>query len=373
MSTFIQIHTLTSHSTHNLNRDDLGQPKSVEFLGNTHGRISSQSLKRAIRGEMKDELQGKFGSRTRKLPKKVKEHLEEQGVDDELIKIMTQEIASLGKKDKASGDTEETQLIFFTNQELEEIKKEALALCQENEAGKLTEKTKKAMGNAIKELHKTRKFKDGVDIAMFGRMTTSDVFENCDAAVQVAHAITTHPVKNQGDFFTAVDDLGEEPGAGHMDEKYYNTGIFYKYATVNFEQLTKNLANDQELTKKAVSAFCKAFVSALPTGSQNAMAAHQHPFVVFITLGTGSNSNLTNAFANIAQGKDNPLRTTTQALIKEFNSEQTFFGELKAVDRALLACQKSEFLKEMDLGEIEKVNSLSDLWQQTESALQEII
>jgi len=183
MSTFIQIHTLTSHSTHNLNRDDLGQPKSVDFLGNTHGRISSQSLKRAIRSEMKDELQGKFGYRTRKLPKLVKEHLEAHDVDDELIKIMTQETASLGKKDKAAGDTEETQLIFFTKQELAEIKKEALQLCQENETDKLTEKTKKTMGNAIKELYKTRRFKDGVDIAMFGRMTTSDVFQDCDAAV----------------------------------------------------------------------------------------------------------------------------------------------------------------------------------------------
>lgn len=200
MSTFIQIHTLTSHSTHNLHRDDLGQPKSVDFLGKTHGRISSQSLKRAIRAEMQDELQGQFGYRTRKLPKLVKDHLKEHAVDDELIKSMTQEIASLGKKDTASGDTEETQLIFLTKQELAEIKMEALQLCQESEGGKLTKKTKDEMKKALKKLYETHKFKDGIDIAMFGRMTTSKVFEDCDAAVQVAHAITTHPVKNQEDF-----------------------------------------------------------------------------------------------------------------------------------------------------------------------------
>ncbi len=378
MSTFIQIHTLTSHSTHNLNRDDLGQPKSVEFLGHTHGRISSQCLKRAIRNTMKDELHGKVGWRTRKLPKLVKEYLEGHEIDTNLIKVMTQEIASLGMNKKATEGTEETQLIFLTHQELEEVKDKALQLCQENEESKLTEKTKKEIGNAIRELFKTRKFKDGVDIAMFGRMTTSDVFEDCDAAIQVAHAITTHPVKNQDDFFTAVDDLGEdETGAGHMDEKYYNTGIFYKYASINFDQLASNLADDKELAKNATSAFCKAFVTALPTGSQNAMAAHQHPFVILITLGNGANSNLANAFADLAHQRGNLLKLTAQAMIQEFKSEQDFFGDLKAVETALLACQKPEFLEKddqtIDLGTIQKTNTLKELWQQMESSLQGVV
>lgn len=103
------------------------------------------------------------------------------------------------------------------------------------------------------------------------------------------------------------------------------------------------------------------------------MAAHQHPFVVFITLGKGSNSNLSNAFANIDQKKDNPLKITTQALIEEFNSEQAFFEDLKAVEKALLACQKPAFLQEMDLSKINQVNSLSELWQQIESALEVIL
>lgn len=380
MSTFIQIHTLTSHSTHNLNRDDLGQPKSVEFLGNSHGRISSQCLKRAIRAEMGNELEGSLGWRTRQLPRLVKEHLEAHQIDETLIKLMVLEIASLGKKEKVTDEDKiETQLIFLTNQEIEEIKKQALTLCQENDTNKLTEKTKKVFVNAVKELFKTRKFKDGIDIAMFGRMTTSEVFENCDASVQVAHAVTTHPIKNQEDFFTAVDDLEKkgETGAGHMDEKFYSTGIFYKYATVNFDQLASNLQGDTELAQKAILSFCHAFVKAIPSGSQNSMAAHQHPFALLVTIGKGANSNLINAFVDVSRQKGNPLAITTQALVNEFANEQKFFGDLKAVDHALLACLKDDFLKDesgnsIDLNNIQLLPALPEFWKQTEAVIQEV-
>lgn len=374
MSTFIQIHTLTSHSTHNLNRDDLGQPKSVEFLNGTHGRISSQALKRAIRNTMENELDGKTGRRTRQLPKLVKEHLLAHEVQEDLVKLMTQEIASLGKKDKAGADAEETQLIFLTLDEINTIKNEALEICQENDADKLTAKTKKAITGKVQALFKERRFSDGVDVAMFGRMTTSDVFENCDASVQVAHAITTHPIKNQEDFFTAVDDLGET-GAGHMDEKYYSTGIFYKYATVNLDQLKNNLNNDAELAKKATVAFCNAFVSSLPTGSQNSMAAHQHPFTVLVTVGPGVNSNLANAFVDASRTPGNPLKVTTQALIEEFKSEQTFFGDLKAVEHAFLACQKSAYweteAESTPSGFSQTFTALSEFWTSVASSIQE--
>ncbi|MGK5094770.1 type I-E CRISPR-associated protein Cas7/Cse4/CasC [Deltaproteobacteria bacterium TL4] len=373
MTTFIQIHTLTSHSTHNLNRDDLGSPKSVNFLGQQHGRISSQCLKRSIRSFMKElpnnEMQGAFGIRTRKLPILVKEHLQKNGVSEKLVKLMTTEVASLGQKNKAKDGEELTQLIFVTQQELEEIKKLALTLCQENDDKKLAD-VKKVFASAINELQKQRKFRDGVDIAMFGRLTTSEVFEDCDAAVQVAHAITTHPVKNQDDFFTAVDDLREEEmGAGHMDEKQFNTGIFYQYATVNFDLLAHNLGKDNLLAQQATSAFLKSFVMALPTGSQNSMAAHQHPFSILITLGNGANSNLSNAFADIPS-KGNLLKITTKSLLSEFINEQRFFGDLKKVAQAFLACQNADFLKDTPLDNMTTCPNLTELWNKVNQALQ---
>ncbi|MGK0290812.1 MAG: CRISPR system Cascade subunit CasC [bacterium] len=377
---FLQIHTLTSHSANNLNRDDLGQPKTVTYLGNSHGRISSQCLKKSIRETFKnyEELEGKTAIRTRHLPREVRTHLTENEVSEKLISLMAIEIASLGLKKDSKAKEELTQLIFLTNAEIEEVKNLALKLCKECEGEKLSD-VKKEFKKAIAELFKAKKFQDGVDVAMFGRMTTSDVFENCEASVQVAHAITTYPVKNQYDFFTAVDDLAgkEETGSGHMDDLQFNTGIFYKYATVDLNLLKENLNQDKTLTQKAVIAFLKSFVSSLPTGKQNSMAAHQHPFTIFVTLGTGSNSNLTNAFANLPNpnknGNAHPFATTTQELIKEFNSEQNFFGDLKQVDHALVATQKEEFLKTDDLGSVQKIQNLSILWEQLETKLEEVI
>ena len=46
---YLTIHSLTALPWHNLNRDDRGLPKQVREGGKTRGRLSSQSLKRAIR------------------------------------------------------------------------------------------------------------------------------------------------------------------------------------------------------------------------------------------------------------------------------------------------------------------------------------
>mgnify|MGYP000495326082 FL=1 len=50
MTTFINIHALISHPSSMMNRDDSGLQKTAVFGGTTRSRISSQCLKRAIRG-----------------------------------------------------------------------------------------------------------------------------------------------------------------------------------------------------------------------------------------------------------------------------------------------------------------------------------
>jgi len=46
---FVNFHVLISHSPSCLNRDDMNMQKTAVFGGTTRVRISSQSLKRAIR------------------------------------------------------------------------------------------------------------------------------------------------------------------------------------------------------------------------------------------------------------------------------------------------------------------------------------
>ena len=69
MTQFIQLHFLTSYPPANLNRDDLGKPKTARLGGVERLRVSSQSLKRAWRTSetFQKEFSGSIGTRTRRL------------------------------------------------------------------------------------------------------------------------------------------------------------------------------------------------------------------------------------------------------------------------------------------------------------------
>ncbi|MCB5295251.1 MAG: type I-E CRISPR-associated protein Cas7/Cse4/CasC, partial [Candidatus Cloacimonetes bacterium] len=49
ITSLIEIHMIQNHCPANLNRDDLGAPKSCYFGGVLRTRISSQCIKRSIR------------------------------------------------------------------------------------------------------------------------------------------------------------------------------------------------------------------------------------------------------------------------------------------------------------------------------------
>jgi hypothetical protein len=64
MGRFVQLHLLTFYPPANLNRDDTGRPKTAVIGGAERLRISSQSLKRAVRTSdvFKTKLQGHLAS-----------------------------------------------------------------------------------------------------------------------------------------------------------------------------------------------------------------------------------------------------------------------------------------------------------------------
>jgi CRISPR system Cascade subunit CasC len=66
MTQFIQLHLLVSYPPANLNRDDLGRPKTAKMGGVDRLRVSSQSLKRAWRTSevFQSALASSIGSRT---------------------------------------------------------------------------------------------------------------------------------------------------------------------------------------------------------------------------------------------------------------------------------------------------------------------
>jgi CRISPR system Cascade subunit CasC len=167
----------------------------------------------------------------------------------------------------------------------------------------------KATGKSASELPKSLKealgsFKKtgtkAVDVALFGRMVAEikDGSKNMDAACQVAHAISTNKAEMEFDFYTAVDDLQpqEKAGAGMMGTIEFNSSCFYRYANIDFGQLVENLQGDVDLARKAVKAFLRAAVAAVPTGKQNSMAAQNPPSFVLAVVRPHGLWSLANAF-----------------------------------------------------------------------------
>ena len=105
MEKFIQFHILTSFPPANLNRDDLGRPKTAKMGGVDRLRVSSQSLKRAWRTSpvFQSALRGHIGDRTKELGHKVYENLISTEIKEKDAKEWAQKIAGcFGKLKKAN-------------------------------------------------------------------------------------------------------------------------------------------------------------------------------------------------------------------------------------------------------------------------------
>jgi CRISPR system Cascade subunit CasC len=312
---FIEIHMLQNYAPSNLNRDDTGSVKDCTFGGYPRARISSQAIKRSIRvsdfflGTLKKNL----GERTKFLPEEIKKHLIEGKKYSEpdaikwAEKFMTigksdknkekSEKESEGKKPKKENPKEDAifataQLMFYGKDEL--LKIVDWIVSKDND---IPEKIDvKDIQKALVEL----KAKP-VDIALFGRMTTMEAFEDVTAACQVAHAISVNQFSTEFDYFTAVDDLSatyrEDAGSAHIGETEFTSACFYKYFAIDYDSFLKSIGDDNDLGKKAIQAFVKAVSLSNPSGKQNSFAAHNPPHFVGIEIKDKKIPvNLANAF-----------------------------------------------------------------------------
>ena len=152
-------------------------------------------------------------------------------------------------------------------------------------------------------LKKAIKDNPSVDIALFGRMVASDPTLNFDAASQVAHAISTHKVQNEFDYFTAVDDLqaDDNSGAGHLGTVEYNSSTLYRYANINVSELVGTIGADS--VPDVVAKFAKAFVCSMPTGKENTFANRTLPEMIYITIRNDQPINLCGAFESPVKNK----------------------------------------------------------------------
>ena len=309
--TLIAIHLLQNHAPSNLNRDDNGDPKDALFGGVRRARISSQALKRSMRWS--DSFRSAFAdtpallaARTQLLPEQVRERIAGLELADEVKSALVQAAARLGKGESKpaaeAGDggaddgkkakkgkkaepeavaerVKTAQLMFLTAGEIDQLAAKLVQIVREQGLEVLNalggDKLVAAIG--AYEPH-------AVDIAAFGRMTTSSPFKDVEASVQVAHALSTHAVEQEFDFYTAVDDISGEAGAGFIGETSFNSATYYKYLNINWGGLVKNLQGDTVVAATAVRALIRAALFAIPSGKQNSFAAHNLPDLALVEV-----------------------------------------------------------------------------------------
>lgn len=288
-----EIHMLKNYPPTNLNRDDTGAPKTCLFGGVMRGRVSSQCLKRSwrtsatFRAEIGDE---NLGIRTRKLPVLVAEKLVEMGVSAEFAEAVQPRLTGIGNKEgKETKDGNATaQVIFYAKEDITAVAEAVKAQLDKCKTVKDVQKLK------AKELQAAVSGADvrpvTLDIALFGRMVTSDAFRDVEASMQVAHAISTNKVAVESDYFTAMDDMlsgssMDEMGAAMIGDVDFNASCYYVYASIDTDALAENLKyaeKPEEIVRKAIPALLRAMAFTDPSGKQNSFAGHVLPSVVMV-------------------------------------------------------------------------------------------
>jgi len=368
MTTFIEMHALRSFPPSNLNRDDLGSPKTAIFGGTRRLRISSQCLKRTWR--MSEHFRGSFaedqlGIRTNRLPEQVLEQIGaelDEAARDGLLSLLSAigrkkatgspEGGEDGSDEPADGDVVDesassrtAHLLYLSQQEINAVT--TFAQQHKEKLAKILKKKKQPDPEAIKKLRKDLEShlrehtsKNAVDVGLFGRFVTSDEFDTVEGALQVAHALGTQKVELEYDYFTAVDDLGDEPGAGHLGETEFASSVLYLYACCDLELLGSNLGargkdgripddEARDLAKRSLPALVRAMAEATPKGKRNGTAPHTPAEYVEVVVRRGAPLSFANAFTkpvSAVEGGGDVMAASIKRLAEHRDRIETAYG-----------------------------------------------
>ncbi len=340
----IELHILQSFPVTCLNRDDLGAPKSATFGGVQRARVSSQCWKRAVREfahEAKPELFG--ASRSKILGPAIEKAAQELGADEKTVAAVKEVVLDAMNRDEKKQDMVKT-LFFFSPESLKNAIRPLVSDGEKKLAPEIVEgilsgddkKVKKAKA-AAEKLSKDllKAFGEGVtdaaDIALFGRMVADDASQTVEGAALFSHALSTHAVRSELDFFSAVDDEkknADDAGAGQIGNIEYNSACYYRYVGVNLDLLKKSNLFDQAQTRAVLENFIKAAILAVPAARKNSMFGQGLPSYVLAVRREGQPLSLANAFEKSVEAKRGCgfVEPSIAALKKEWTDLKAAFG-----------------------------------------------
>lgn len=358
MSIYVDIHVLQTVPPSCVNRDDMGSPKTAIYGGTRRARVSSQAYKYAMRKDFKKIFsEEELGVRSREVAKQIAKEIvaiDSTISEEEAIKKATKALNVVEIKTEAvkkKDDTEENDKIEQTKVLLFISNKQAKALAKLICDGV---KDKKAYIKALQD-------NPSIDIALFGRMVAKVSALNFDAAAQVAHAISTHVVHNEYDYFTAGDDLNEN--AAFLDTIEFNSSTLYRYANVNVTELSKALDNLHDAID-VVKKYIETFVRSMPSGRQNPFANRTLPDAIYVTVRNDQPVNLCGAF-------EKPVRASEEGYVAE--SENKLVEYAKTVYANYSAKPLVDFCVGDKLAGIAEKMTFPELLERLEAYLREQI
>ena len=312
----LEFHILQSFPVSCLNRDDLGTPKSAVIGGVPRARVSSQCWKRAVRLQLR-ELGVKTAQRTKLVMRIIAEKCLALGATVEQASNCGKAAASCFTKNVKDGSSD--TLLFISDSEAEAIAK----FFQEHA---FNEKENKDLLKVCKD--NFNPVRDGMDIALFGRMVAEAPEMNVEAAASFAHAISTHRVDPEIDFFTALEDQQQDKsGAAHMGTTEFNSATYYRYVSLDLGQLAKTMKTEDLLP--SVEAFVKALFLAVPAARQATMSAASPWDYAIVTLRQGQRMQLPfNSAVKRTAEKPDIVVNSIQAMKERYASTKQLYGSL---------------------------------------------
>lgn len=308
---YVDVNVLQTVPSSNINRDDTGAPKTALYGGVSRARVSSQSWKKAVRDVFREDNVS-VGTRTKKAASLLAAALKAQDADlddDAVAKKVEAVFKAAGiKLDK---NLETGALLLVSRGQLDKLAQYAIA---NDELDK-------------KEIKKVLKGDQSLDLALFGRMVADNPELNVDASAQVAHAVSTHEVVPEYDYFTALDDeQGKDTaGAAMLGAIDFNSATLYRYANVNMNELVHNLNATDAI--QGTTQFIKDFLLSMPTGKQNTFANKTLPSYVAVTIRTDTPVNLVSAFEEPVTSSNGYVKPSIKKLEAEYERTSEFVAQ----------------------------------------------
>jgi CRISPR system Cascade subunit CasC len=106
----------------------------------------------------------------------------------------------------------------------------------------------------------------------------------------------------------------------------FGAACFYKYFSIDFDTLKKNLKGDGRLAAHTVGAFLRSAAMANPTGKQNSFAAHNPPDGILVEI-RSTPLSYANAFAKPATNEQRDIISQSIAQLAQYVHDiQTGYG-----------------------------------------------